>query len=128
LGNDNKSSGVYEENQPQQTQKYIRAEYERFEKSIRPVAERRITEQERELAKQYKDNYNKEIIIVDEKENNGFIGGASLVDKNKIYIDIKNKSNEEIKSELEKLIPTQKNDALQSTQNESVDIVNQLAK
>lgn len=86
-------SRIYEENKSSQAQKYTRAEYKQFEKSIRPIGEERISNTERELIQHYKNKYNKDVVLFDEKENQGYIGGASLTDRNKIYIDI-NSANE----------------------------------
>ncbi|MBE5813173.1 MAG: hypothetical protein E7314_05935 [Clostridiales bacterium] len=93
LAGDNESSGIYKENKSEQTQEYTRAGYEQFEKSIKPIPEERITDRERELVQQYKSKYNKDIVVFDGKENQGYLGGASLVDKNKIYVDV-NSANE----------------------------------
>lgn len=82
------SSRPDQKNQSTQTPKYTRAEYEQFEKSIRPIAEERITNKERELINKYKNKHNKDVVLFDGKENQGYVGGASLIDKNKIYVDI----------------------------------------
>jgi hypothetical protein len=82
------SSRSDQKNQSTQTPKHTRAEYEQFEKSIRPISEERLSNKDRELVKTYKTKYNKDVVLFDGKENNGYAGGASLIDKNKIYVDI----------------------------------------
>lgn len=93
LERNNQSSGIYQEDKSKQTPKYTRTEYEQFEKSITPITEERVTETERELINKYKTKYKKDVVLFDGKQNSGFGGGASLTDRNKIYIDI-NEANE----------------------------------
>ena len=82
------SSRSDQKKQSIQTPKYTRAEYEQFEKSIKPISEERLSNKHRELVKNYKTRYNKDVVLFDGKENNGYTGGASLTDKNKIYVDV----------------------------------------
>ena len=88
LEGNNEPPRIYEKNKPPQTQAYTKSEYERFEKSITPIAENRITGEERALTQKYKNKYNKNIVLFDANGNSGFGGGASLTDRNKIYINI----------------------------------------
>lgn len=88
LGRVGESSRADQKKQSIQTPKYTRAEYEQFEKSIKPISEERLSNKHRELVKNYKTRYNKDVVLFDGKENNGYTGGASLADKNKIYVDV----------------------------------------
>lgn len=84
----NESNGLYKKREQEQIEKYTREQYSKFEQSIKAISEEKLTSEEKELIKKYKDEYNKEIIIFDGDEND-YGGGASLIDGSKIYINRK---------------------------------------
>ena len=79
---------VQQDSQYQEVKKYTRQEYEQFEQSINPIRQHQLTNQQKTTIDTYKRQYNKDIVFFDGKNNQGYFGGASLLNKNKIYIDI----------------------------------------
>lgn len=77
---------ILEENSTE-SKKYSRKEYEQFESSIKPIEQNNLTSEQKQRINNYKRQYNKDIVFFDGTNNQGYIGGASINDKNKIYID-----------------------------------------
>lgn len=78
-------SRVYEE--AQQPKQYTRTEYEKWEKSIKPIKYNELTSAEQKISNDVQGQYNKVLSFFDGNENDLYYGGASYSDKNKIYID-----------------------------------------
>lgn len=78
-------SRVYEE--AQQPKQYTRTEYEKWEKSIKPIKYNELTSAEQKISNDVQGQYNKVFSFFDGNENDLYYGGASYSDKNKIYID-----------------------------------------
>lgn len=78
-------SRVYEE--AQQPKQYTRTEYEKWEKSIKPIKYNELTSAEQKISNDVQGKYNKVLSFFDGNENDLYYGGASYSDKNKIYID-----------------------------------------
>ena len=78
-------SRVYEE--AQQPKQYTRTEYEKWEKSIKPIKYNELTSTEQKISNDVQGQYNKVLSFFDGNENDLYYGGASYSDKNKIYID-----------------------------------------
>lgn len=78
-------SRVYEE--AQQPKQYTRTEYEKWEKSIKPIKYNELTSAEQKISNYVQGQYNKVLSFFDGNENDLYYGGASYSDKNKIYID-----------------------------------------
>ena len=78
---------LQQESQQQQIKKFSTEEYKQFEQSIKPIKQNQLTERQKSLIDNYKRQYNKDIVFFDGKNNQGYFGGASLTDSNKIYID-----------------------------------------
>lgn len=76
---------VYEE--AQQQKQYTRTEYEKWEKSIKPIEYNELTSAEQKISNDIQGQYNKVLSFFDGNENDLYYGGASYSDKNKIYID-----------------------------------------
>lgn len=82
-------TGIQQNEKQQNNKKYTRKEYEEFEKSVKQIESNKLTEGQRKLIDNYKRQYNKNIVFFDgQQNNNGYLGGASLNDKNKIYVDV----------------------------------------
>lgn len=77
----------------QQNQRYTKAEYEQWERSIRPIEYNKLTNEQRSVSNNVKRQYNKNIVFFDGKNNQGYLGGASLTNINKIYVDINSVEN-----------------------------------
>ena len=82
-------TGIQQKEKQQNNKSYTRKEYEEFEKSVKQIESNKLTEGQRKLIDNYKGQYNKNIVFFDgQQNNNGYLGGASLNDKNKIYVDV----------------------------------------
>lgn len=86
LGNNNEQTGLYEKSEQKQINRYTREQYAKFEQSIKPIATEKLTDNEQKLIREYKNKYNKDIVLFENSQDYG--GGASLSNSNKIYIDV----------------------------------------
>ena len=69
------------------TRKYTDEEYDNWERNIKPISEEKLTDSEKEIIKKAKNDYNKEVRLYDENENdNTYAGGASRIVKGRINI------------------------------------------
>lgn len=81
---------LYEDSMQQEEREYTRAEYERWEQSIKPIEENNITNEQKSIRDIFKRQYGKDIVFFDGNTNNDtYSGGASYIDINKINIDIR---------------------------------------
>lgn len=78
---------LQQNSEQQQIKRFTREEYEQWEKSIKPIAENNITNEQQQIKKDIKRQYNKDIVFFSNNNNDKYTGGASLTDKNKIYLD-----------------------------------------
>lgn len=83
------SQGIYEEETPFQSREFTKAEYKQWEKSVKPIDDRQLNTEQRTIKDNIKKQYNKDIVFFDGKDtNNGYAGGVSYDNTNKINIDI----------------------------------------
>ena len=83
---------LQQEQEPQQSKNYTREEYEQWEKSIEPITESKLTNEQKQLKDNIKRQYGKDIVFFD-GQNAGYQGGSSLSNSSNIYIN-KNQANE----------------------------------
>ena len=87
FGRYDETTGLYEENKHKQIRKYNWEEYDKWEKSIRPIETDKLTNKQRESIEYARKEYNKDVVLYDEKINdNTYSGGASKEEKGKIII------------------------------------------
>lgn len=78
---------IYEKSESKQNREYSWEEYNEWEKSIKPIEINKLTESEIKSVEYAKTEYNKDVVLYDETENNNtYSGGASKENKNKITI------------------------------------------
>lgn len=86
-------SGQYDtrlqQNSKQQNRQYTKREYEQWERNIIPTEENELTPEQKQIRSEIKRQYNKDIVFFDANENIDYNAGASLIDKNKLYINPK---------------------------------------
>nr|DAO70515.1 MAG TPA: PolyVal ADP-Ribosyltransferase [Caudoviricetes sp.] len=86
-------SGQYDtrlqQNSKQQNRQYTKREYEQWERNIIPTEENELTPEQKQIRSDIKRQYNKDIVFFDANENIDYNAGASLIDKNKLYINPK---------------------------------------
>lgn len=83
---------LQQKKESQQSKKYTRTEYERWESSIKQITDNELTDEQKQLKNNIKRQYGKDIVFFD-GENTGYQGGASLNSPSNIYIN-KNQANE----------------------------------
>lgn len=89
LESNNGLSRFSKENINQENRKYTRTEFEDWEKSIKPITESKLSNEQREIKEDFKRQYNKDIVFFDGKNNKkGYSAGASYTDSKRINIDI----------------------------------------
>ena len=71
----------------QKVEQYSTEQFKQWEQSIKPIKETDITIEQRTIKNKVKGQYNKDIVFFNGNDNEGYLGGASLNDKNKIYVD-----------------------------------------
>lgn len=87
FGRNDETTRIYEKNEPQQTREYSWEEYNKWEKSVKPIETSKLTDSQRKSVEYAKKEYNKDIVLYDENENsNTYSGGASKEVKGKITI------------------------------------------
>lgn len=89
LESNNGLSRFSKENINQENRKYTRTEFEDWEKSIKPITESKLSNEQRQIKEDFKRQYNKDIVFFDGKNNKkGYSAGASYTDSKRINIDI----------------------------------------
>lgn len=88
----NLDTRLQQEQKFKQGKTYTRAEYKQWEQTIRPIADNKLTREQKQLKNDIKRQYKKDIVFFDGNEND-YNGGASLTNKNNIYIN-KNHADE----------------------------------
>lgn len=89
LESNNGLSRFSKENINQENRKYTRTEFEDWEKSIKPITESKLSNEQRQIKEDFKRQYNKDIVFFDGKDNKkGYSAGASYTDSKRINIDI----------------------------------------
>lgn len=81
------STRLQQNSEQKQIQKYTKQQYEQFEKEIKPIKSDQLTNEQVNLQKKYKRQYQKDVVFFDAIKS-PFRGGASLTDPNKIFVDI----------------------------------------
>lgn len=80
---------IQQENQHSENQrKFTKTEYEQWEKSIKPINDRNITNEQKRIKSNIKRQYGKNIVFF-YSEDADYNGGASLTNPSDIYINIK---------------------------------------
>ena len=89
LESNNGLSRFSKENINQENRKYTRTEFEDWEKSIKPITESKLSNEQRQIKEDFKRQYNKDIVFFDGKNiKKGYSAGASYTDSKRINIDI----------------------------------------
>lgn len=87
IGRNDETTRIYEKSESQQTREYSWEEYNKWEQSIKPIETNKLTDGEKKSVEYAKVEYNKDVILYDENENNNtYSGGASKETKGKITI------------------------------------------
>ena len=82
-------TGVQQNSEQQQNRQYTRQEYEQWERRITPTEESNLTSEQKQIKNYVRRQHNKDVVFFDADKNTNYNAGASLIDKNKIYIDSK---------------------------------------
>lgn len=82
-------SSIFKEETQKQNREYTKREFEQWESTVKQIRREEITAEQKLKIDNVKRQYNKDIVFFDSQDNDSYLSGASLNDKNKIYIDTK---------------------------------------
>ncbi len=87
LSNERNDTNIQQNEEYKKGRRYTKQEYTEWESSIKPTEESNITTEQKTIKDNIKRQYNKDIVFFDGENN--YNAGASLSDKNKIYVNSK---------------------------------------